>query len=80
MTCNAHFRTWLIFFSQKPCVKIWFGLVEPFKCYCGNIQKKRKKKEKRSQLQLKLICVGKILFRALNKGIVENIIVLNLRM
>ena len=33
VTCSAHFRTWLSYSSQKSCVKIWFGLVEPFKSY-----------------------------------------------
>ena len=33
MTCDAHFRTWPSYSSQKSCVKIWFGLVEPFKSY-----------------------------------------------
>ena len=34
MTCDAHFRTWLSYSSQKSCVKIWFGLSEPhFKSY-----------------------------------------------
>ena len=33
VTCNAHFRTWLSYSSQKSCVKIWLGLVEPFKSY-----------------------------------------------
>ena len=33
MTCNAHFRTRISYSSQKSCVKIWFGLVEPFKSY-----------------------------------------------
>ena len=33
MTCNAHFRTWPSYSSQKSCVKIWFGLFEPFKSY-----------------------------------------------
>ena len=33
VTCDAHFRTWPSYFSQKSCVKIWFGLVEPFKSY-----------------------------------------------
>ena len=28
MTCDAHFRTRMRYSSQKPCVKIWFGLVE----------------------------------------------------
>ena len=43
MTCNAHFRTQPSYSSQKSCVKIWFGLVEPFKSYRGNIKKKKKK-------------------------------------
>ena len=33
MTCDAHFRTWRSYFSQKSCVKIWFGLVKAFKSY-----------------------------------------------
>ena len=33
MTCDAHFRTRVSYSSQKSCVKIWFGLVEPFKSY-----------------------------------------------
>ena len=33
MTCNAHFRTRISYSSQKSCLKIWFGLVEPFKSY-----------------------------------------------
>ena len=33
MTCDAHFRTWPSYFSQKSFVKIWFRLVEPFKSY-----------------------------------------------
>ena len=33
MTCDVYFRTWLSYSSQKSCVKIWFGLVEPFKSY-----------------------------------------------
>ena len=28
LTCDAHFRTWMRYSSQKLCVKIWFGLVE----------------------------------------------------
>ena len=44
VTCNAHFRTCLRYSSQKSCVKIWFWLVEPFKSYRGNRQKKKKKK------------------------------------
>ena len=34
VTCNAHFRTLPSYSSQKSCVKIWFGLVEPFKLSC----------------------------------------------
>ena len=33
MTCDAHFRPWPSYSSQKSCVKVWFGLVEPFKSY-----------------------------------------------
>ena len=33
VACNAHFRTRISYSSQKSCVKIWFGLVEPFKSY-----------------------------------------------
>ena len=33
MTCDAHFRTRISYSSQKSCVKLWFGLVEPFKSY-----------------------------------------------
>ena len=33
VTCNAHFWAWLSYSSQKSSVKIWFGLVEPFKSY-----------------------------------------------
>ena len=32
--CNAHLQTWPGYSSQKPRVKIWFGLVEPFRSYC----------------------------------------------
>ena len=32
-TCDANFRTWPSYSSQKSCVKICFGLVEPFKSY-----------------------------------------------
>ena len=42
VTFDAHFQTWLSYSSQKSCVKIWFGLVEPFKSYCGNKKKKKK--------------------------------------
>ena len=34
VTCDAHFRIWSSYSSQKSCVKIWFWLVEPFKGYC----------------------------------------------
>ena len=33
VTCDAHFRTRISYSSRKSCVKIWFGLVEPFKSY-----------------------------------------------
>ena len=33
MTCDAHFQTQISYSNQKSCVKIWFGLVEPFKSY-----------------------------------------------
>ena len=33
VTCDAHFRTQISYSSQKSCVKIWFGLVQPFKSY-----------------------------------------------
>ena len=33
VTCDAHFRTWLSYSSQKSYANIWFGLVEPFKSY-----------------------------------------------
>ena len=33
VTCNAHFRTWLSYSSQKSSVQIWFGLAEVFKNY-----------------------------------------------
>ena len=35
LTCDAHFRTWSSYLSQKS-----LGLVEAFKSYRGNIQKK----------------------------------------
>ena len=41
VTCNAHFRIWLSYFSQKSWVKIWFGLVKAFKSYRDNIKKKK---------------------------------------
>ena len=31
--CDAYFQTWPSHSSQKSYVKIWFGLVEPFKSY-----------------------------------------------
>ena len=33
VTCDAHFRIRMNYSSQKSCVKIWFGFVEPFKSY-----------------------------------------------
>ena len=33
VSCDAHFRTCPSYFSQKSCVRIWFGLAEPFKSY-----------------------------------------------
>ena len=33
MTYDAHLRTRPSYSNQKSCVKIWFGLVEPFKSY-----------------------------------------------
>ena len=42
LTFDAHFRTRMSYSSQKSCVKIWFGLVEPFKSYRVNRQKKNK--------------------------------------
>ena len=47
---DTHLRTWLSYSSQKSCVKICFGLVDPFKSYCVNKQKKQKQDEA-SQLQ-----------------------------
>ena len=44
VTCDAHFRTWPSYSSQKSCVKIWFRLVEPFKGNCGNIPPTPQKK------------------------------------
>ena len=35
MTCDVHVRIQPSYSSQKSCVKIWFGLVEPFKGYRG---------------------------------------------
>ena len=31
VTCDAHFRTWMSYSSQKSCVNIWLGFVEPVK-------------------------------------------------
>ena len=33
MTCEPHFQTRISYSNQKSCVKIWFGLVKPFKSY-----------------------------------------------
>ena len=43
-----------LYFSQKSCVKIWFGLVEPFKSYRANRKKKNLNKRK-SQTRLQTI-------------------------
>ena len=45
-------------FSQKSCVEIWFVLVEPFKSYRGNRQKKKITDATENNT------FGKILFRA----------------
>ena len=42
VTCDAHFRTYVSSSRQKSCVKIWFGLIEPFKSYSVNKKKKKK--------------------------------------
>ena len=52
VTCDVHLRTWPSYSSQKTCVKIWFGLVEPFKSYRVHKQTYKhppppKKKEKK---------------------------------
>ena len=54
MTCDAYFRTWLSYSSQKSCVKIWFGLVEPFKSY--RVHKHPPPPKKKNQMQLKTTC------------------------
>ena len=43
VTCDTHIRTWLSYFSQKSCVKIWFRLAEAFKSCRGNIKKRDNK-------------------------------------
>ena len=48
--CDAHFWTWPSYFSQKSCVKIWFGLVEAFKRYRGKKKKKKMKTSKNARL------------------------------
>ena len=55
MTCNAHLRTCLSYFSQKSRIKIWFELVEHFMSYRGNRQKKKNKNKTKSQIRLKTI-------------------------
>ena len=47
VTCDAHFQTWPSYFTQKSCVKIWFGLVEPFKSY--RVHKQTYKHTKKKQ-------------------------------
>ena len=46
VSCDMHLRNWPSYTSQKSCVKIWFGLVEPFKSYCVQKYPKKKKKKK----------------------------------
>ena len=59
VTCDTSFRTWPCHSNQKSYVKIWFGLVEPFKSYRvhkqTNIQTCKYKKKKKSQVQQKTI-------------------------
>ena len=45
VTCDAHLRTSPSYATQKSCVKIWLGLVEPFKSYRVHKRKKKKKKK-----------------------------------
>ena len=45
MTYDVHLRTWLSYSGQRPCVKIWFRLVEPFKSYRVHKHPKKKKKK-----------------------------------
>ena len=47
VTCDAHLRTWPSYCSQKSCVKIWFGLIEPSYSYCVHKHPKKKKKNHR---------------------------------
>ena len=44
MTCDAHFQTLPSYSSQKSSVKIWFGVVEPFKSYRVHKHSKKGKK------------------------------------
>ena len=64
VTWDAHFQTWRSYSSQKSCVKIWFGLVEPFKSYHST--KKIKKKKKITQL--KTVSFRKILLQVDNNN------------
>ena len=57
VTCDAHLRTWPSYSSQKSCVKIWFGLAEPFKSY--RVHKQTSKKKKKSQMLLKTMSLEK---------------------
>ena len=50
MTCDAHFRTCPSYSSQKSCVKIWFGLVEPFKSYHVHKHSKKEEEEEKKTL------------------------------
>ena len=68
VTYNAHFQTQISYSSQKSCVKIWFGLVEPFKSYHLNFPWEQKPPNARDLqcpfsdlaelFQSKVICVN----------------------
>ena len=49
LTSDTHLQTWLSYSSQKSCVKIWFGLVEPFKSYCVHKHTKKNKRIKKKK-------------------------------
>ena len=42
VTCDTHFRTQMSYSGQKSCVKIWFGLVEPFRVIIWIFQGRQK--------------------------------------
>ena len=58
-TYDAHLRTCPSYFSPKSFVKIWFGLVEPFKSYRGNRQKKKNNNNNKTNSQTRLVNSGK---------------------